>query len=62
MTERPRRFPDWAYQSPYTHLATVRGHRDVPVRRDGRFWVCAVQIDHGYYWSGREVQDARPIG
>ena len=39
----------------------VRGRRDVPVRRDGRFWVCAVQIDYGYYWSAREVQDARPI-
>ena len=59
--ERPRRFPAWAYQPPYSHLATVRGHLDIPVRREGRYWVCAVQVDYGYWWAPSDVRDVRPL-
>lgn len=59
--ERPRRFPAWAYRPPYTDLATVRGHHDIPVRKEGRYWVCAIQVDYGYYWSKSDVSDVRPI-
>lgn len=41
--------------------ATVRGHQDIPVRQKGRLWICAIQIDYGYYWSRSDVDDVRPI-
>lgn len=56
-----RRYPDWAYRAPYTHLATVRGREGVPVRKSGRYWVCAVQIDYGYYWGATDVRDVEPL-
>lgn len=59
--EPVRRYPDWAYRPPYTHLATVRGHVGVPVRRSGPYWVCAVQIDFGYYWGAADVRDVEPL-
>lgn len=59
---KPRRtYPDWAYRPPYTHLATVRGHVGVPVRRSGRYWICAVQVDYGYYWGAADVRDVEPL-
>ena len=44
-----------------THLATVRGHRDIPVHKEGRFWVCAYQVDYGLFWASADVTDLRPI-
>lgn len=47
--------------SNYPFLATVRGHRDIPVRKDGYYFVCRYEVAGGLWWGKRDVTDVRRV-
>lgn len=45
----------------YPYLATVRGHCDIPVRKEGAYFVCRYEVDYGLWWGKRDVRDIRLV-